>query len=155
MHYIGKSKISPLYSKRRVIYPQIRLPQRYNDVIGETAHIFETEYEGKRAFFILTIELDERESKFFKLGKKVLKPEHKVLKPNPENEVEYRLSALESKIDELIELNSQNNELLEAKKPKKDGLEEIRTPDLRRVKASPLLALVRDLKAKLQKMMPV
>ncbi len=79
MQFIGKSKISPLYSKGGIIYPQIRLPQQYNDIIGEIAHIFETEYDGKRAFFILTRELEEKESKFFKRGNTVLKPEHKVL----------------------------------------------------------------------------
>ncbi len=119
MHYIGKSKISPLYSKGRIIYPQIRLPQRYNDVIGETAHIFETKHDGKRAFFILTREVEERESKFFKRENKVLKPEHKFLKPISEDSIESRLSALESKIDEILKLIFSNQNLIEVEKEKK------------------------------------
>ena len=113
MDYIGKSKISPLYSKGRVIYPQIRLPQRYNDIIGETAHIFETEYGGKRAFFILTRELGEKESKYFKRGNKVLKTNAKVLKPQAEISIESRLSALESSIDVVYtKIDELNNFLL-------------------------------------------
>ena len=119
MHYIGKSKISPLYSKGRIIYPQIRLPQRYNDVIGETAHIFETEHNGEQAFLIVVGKDDKIEPAATEIGQKVLKPDLKVLKPDSGIGVESRLSALESKIDKLIELNFQNNELIEAKSPKK------------------------------------
>ncbi len=135
MHYIGTSKISPLYSKGSIIYPQIRLPQRYNDVIGKNAQIFETEYNGKRAFFIVTEESEKTKNSVFKFVDKVLKPDVEVLKPHPEKEVESRLSAFESKIDKLIELNFQNNELIKSKSSKKDGLGRIRTGDLRRVKA--------------------
>jgi len=144
MRYIGKSKIGPLYSKGSIIYPQIRLPQRFSDIIGEVAHIFETKYDGKRAFFILTGELDERESKFFKLGKKVLKPKQKVLKPYNGNEVGSRLSALESKIDELNKFFLKNNDNNPLRREKNNGLGAIRTPDLRRVKATSLLVLFRD-----------
>jgi hypothetical protein len=98
MHYIGKSKISPLYSKGRIIYPQIRLPQRYNDVIGGTAHIFETEHNGEQAFLIVMGKDDKIEPAAIEMEQKVLKPSLKVLKPNPEIEVESRLSALESSI---------------------------------------------------------
>ena len=91
-------------------------------------------YDGKRAFFILTRELDERENKFFKQGNIVLKPDFKVLKLYNENDVESRLSTLESKIDEILEFLFKNRYLSIAKSPKNNGLGAIRTPDLRRVK---------------------
>ena len=119
MRYIGKSKIGPLYPKGSIIYPQIRLPQRYNDIIGEVAHIFETEYDGKRAFFILTTELEEIESKFFKRGNKVLKPEQKVLKPMLENSSESRLSTLESSSNEIKNLLFENNRIFTPNQQKK------------------------------------
>jgi len=65
-------------------------------------------YDGKRAFFILTRGLDERENKFFKQGNIVLKPDFKVLKLYNENDVESRLSTLESKIDEILEFLFKN-----------------------------------------------
>ena len=139
MHYRGKSKISTLYSKPDVSYPLIRLPQQYKRLIGETTQLFITNHEGKKGFFIL---LEEAEN------------EGKVVKQNLETSIESRLSALkssievlESKIDKLIELNFQNNELLEAKSSKKDGLDRIRTGDLRRVKTTLLLAMVKNFKA--------
>jgi hypothetical protein len=106
MHYIGKSKISPLYSKGSIIYPQIRFPQRYNDVIGETAHIYETEYGGKRASFIEIGEDERKET--FELKADVLKPDFEVLKPYNETISESRLSALESNIEDIKQLLSQN-----------------------------------------------
>ena len=53
MKFIGKSKISPLYSKGKIIYPQIRLPQGYKDIIGEAAYIFELEQNDKKVFLVV------------------------------------------------------------------------------------------------------
>jgi len=39
-----------------------------------------------------------------RLTLEVAQPNAKVVQPNPENEFQYRLSALESKIDKLIDL---------------------------------------------------
>ena len=139
MKYIGKSKISTLHSKPGVSYPLIRLPQQYKHLIGETAQLFLTNQEGKKGFFIV---LEESELK------------GKVVKQSLETNLESHLSALESsiealksKIDKLIELNFQNNELIEAVSTKKDGLDRIRTGDLRRVKAMSLLDMIRNFKA--------
>ena len=118
MYYIGKSKISPLYSKGSIIYPQIRLPQRYKDIIGEDAHIFETEYSGKRAFFIITAELGDRENKLFEHVDKVLKTDEKVLKLHSEKEVESRLSTLESNIEDIKQLIFQNNSIFNSQSSK-------------------------------------
>ncbi len=84
-----------------------------------------------------------------------MQPDLKVGQPKTKPNIESRLSALESKIDKLIELNFQNNEPTNNKSPKEDGLGRIQTGDLRRVKAMPLLAPVRSFKSKPQKMMPV
>jgi hypothetical protein len=54
MQHIGKSKIGSLSARKGVKYPQLRLPQQCADVIGDTAEIFETESDGKRAFLIVT-----------------------------------------------------------------------------------------------------
>jgi len=54
MQLIGKSKIGSLSARKGVSYPQLRLPQQCADVIGDTADIFETESDGKRAFLIVT-----------------------------------------------------------------------------------------------------
>ena len=121
MRYIGKSKISTLHSKPDVSYPLIRLPQHYKHVIGETAQIFLTDYEGKKGFLILLEETEKR---------------GKVVKQSLETSLESRLTALESKIQELKDYILQNNELIEVEKEKNNGLDRIRTGDLRRVKAT-------------------
>ena len=53
MQHIGKSKIGSLSARKGVRYPQLRLPQQCSDLIGDTADIFETERDGKRAFLIV------------------------------------------------------------------------------------------------------
>jgi hypothetical protein len=54
MRFVGKSKIGRLSAKTDKIYPQIRLPPKLADTIGEIADVFETERNGKRAFLIVT-----------------------------------------------------------------------------------------------------
>ena len=136
MHYIGKSKIGPLYSKGRIIYPQIRLPQRYKDIIGETANIFEIEHDDNKAFLIIGGKDEKSKSVALEIEDKVLKPDLKVLKPLPENDIESRLSDLESKIEALNRLILKNYVDNPIERRKNSGLGAIRTPDLRRVKAT-------------------
>jgi len=97
MRYIGKSKISTLHSKPDISYPLIRLPQLYKHLIGETAQIFMTDYEGKSGFLIL---LEEREN------------DSKVVKQSLETNLESRLSALESNINDIKNLLFQNLNIL-------------------------------------------
>ncbi|MGZ4865189.1 MAG: hypothetical protein ACXV5H_11430 [Halobacteriota archaeon] len=52
MQHIGTSKIGKL-SAKGIIYPQLRLPSEYSDVIGKIADIIETEHGGKRAFLVV------------------------------------------------------------------------------------------------------
>ena len=102
MEPIGKSKIGKLSAKGND-YPQLRLPQRYVNTVGEVADVFETEHEGKQAFLIVTEHGVPKDDT-------VLKPSEEVLKPVEETEAESRLSALESQIAELktLLLTTQN-----------------------------------------------
>jgi hypothetical protein len=50
---VGKSKVSKLIPKKGVVYPFVRLPQEYEDLVGDTVVIYETEHEGKRAFLLV------------------------------------------------------------------------------------------------------
>ena len=103
MQFIGKSKISTLHSKPDVSYPLIRLPQQYKHLIGETAQLFITNHEGKKGFFIL---LEETEDK------------GKVVKQSLETNLESRLSALESSIKEIKNLLFQNESILNSQSTK-------------------------------------
>ena len=94
MQFIGKSKISTLHSKPDISYPLIRLPQQYKHLIGETAQLFITNHEGKKGFFILVEETEDK---------------GKVVKQSLETNLESCISALESSIDEMKELIFQNN----------------------------------------------
>ena len=74
MKRIGVTKIGKLTPKPHLTYPLIRLPPEYGEVIGKKAQIFETEYEGNRAFLIVVseevIKLDI-EKRIFELEKQV------------------------------------------------------------------------------------
>ena len=102
MQLIGKSKIGKL-SAKGIDYPQLRLPKLYHDAVGKTACIYETEHEGGQAFLIVTEKSVPQENT-------VLKPSEKVLKQQPHESLDKRLSALESQIAELktLLLTTQN-----------------------------------------------
>jgi hypothetical protein len=125
MQFIGKSKISKLRPQAHTVYPLIRLPQQCADVIGETAHIFQTEHEGEKAFLILLKNKETAKSKIIK----------EFIKSKPEIELKSHLITFESKIDEVLELLFKNRDLMNNHIPKNNGLDRIRTGDLRRVKA--------------------
>ena len=93
MEPIGKSKIGRL-SAKGFIYPQLRLPQQYANIIGEIADVFEIEHQGKQAFPIVTERAMLKEDT-------VLKPSEEVLKPVEKTAAESFLSALESEISDL------------------------------------------------------
>jgi hypothetical protein len=109
MEPIGKSKIGKLSAKGND-YPQLRLPQRYVDTVGEVADVFETEHEGKQAFLIVTEHGVPKEDT-------VLKPSEEVLKPVEETEAESRLSAIESQIAELKSLLLENQKSKSSPEP--------------------------------------
>jgi uncharacterized small protein (DUF1192 family) len=72
------------------------------NVIGETAHAYATEHEGKKAFLFV---LEERQAlEGDNAASQVLQLDEKVLQLLGENSIEARLSALESQIEELKSL---------------------------------------------------
>jgi hypothetical protein len=91
LEYIGTSKIGKLSAKIDVIYPQLRLPRKYCDVIGQNVRIFQTVQNGQLAFLIIT-EQNATNEQVLKLGAKVVKPLE-------EYSAEARLSKLESQIE--------------------------------------------------------
>ena len=62
---------------------------------------------------------DRVEPTIFEIGDKVSKPERKVLKPNCENDVESRLSSLESSISEIRSMLFKNSSISQANQQKK------------------------------------
>ena len=100
--------------KPEITYPLIRLPQSEVDLAGEVAHIFKTEYNGKPVY---VISLDEE-----------LNCELKVTQPETKSDLELRVEVLENQLNKYLEL--------ENKEEKRSGPAEIRTQDLRRVKAT-------------------
>ncbi len=108
MRYIGKSKISKLRPQPNTGYPLIRLPQQCAEVIGETAHIFQMEHEGEKAFLIL---LKSNET----TKRKVIK---EFIKSKPEIDLKSHLITVESKIDEILTFLFNNQDLMDDKSPK-------------------------------------
>jgi hypothetical protein len=88
MHYIGKSKISKFSSKPNIFYPQIRMPQQCADIIGETAHIFESQLEDQKVFIIALGDKNlertgvQQKSKVLQLSSKVVKQHPKIDGPS-------------------------------------------------------------------------
>jgi hypothetical protein len=110
MKLLGKSKVIKHKAKPDITYPLIRLPQSEVNFAGETAYVFKTEYNGKPVY---VISLDEE-----------FNGELKVVQTESKSDLELRIEALEK-------------EVFKASKSKNDsGPAEIRTQDLRRVKAT-------------------
>jgi len=135
MDCIGRSKVGKVNPNPCSSYPLIRLPQQYNDFVGKTAHIFTTKHQGQQVLLILFGSEEET-------APNIIQSLYNFIQPIDETNLESRLKVLESsiearksKIDKLIKLNFQNNELTESKSSKNDGIDRIRTGDLRRVKA--------------------
>ncbi len=53
MRRVAVTKVSKQKSKPAFEYPYIRLPREYVPIVGEPATIFETEFEGRRAFLVV------------------------------------------------------------------------------------------------------
>ena len=135
MHYIGGSKVGKVNPNPRSSYPLIRLPQQYSGFIGKTAHIFKTEHQDQQALFILLESGEPTASNIIQSVYNFIQSETEISVESPLSALESSIEVLDSKIDKLIELNFQNNELSNNKSLKNDGLDRIRTGDLRRVKA--------------------
>src|SRR5512145_2350642 len=110
MKLLGKSKLTKLRAKPERSYTLIRLPQSELDHVGETAHIFKTEYNGKPMYVIsLDEEFDGKIS---------------VVQPEIKSDLEARVEALEKEVYKTSKSEKKDKEL--------SGPAEIRTQDPRR-----------------------
>jgi hypothetical protein len=116
MHYLGKSKVTKLNAKAGVVYPLIRLPKTCADEIGKVAEIFEAEHNNRRALLITFNDRDGR-SEVIQPESKVIQLLPKVIQPDGLNNVESRLSALESQIAELKSLLLENQKSKSSPEP--------------------------------------
>ncbi len=114
MKILGKSKITKQQAKSEISYPLIRLPQSEINVAGETAYVFKTEYNGKPLYLI---SLDEE-----------FNGELKVVQPESKSDLDSRIEALEKEVYKASKSENENKN--------QSGPAEIRTQDLRRVKAT-------------------
>ncbi len=96
MQLIGKSKIGKQHSKPTITYPIIRLPFRCSEAIGTSVQIYKSEHAGQTVFVIIP---DNEKSGSLK--QEVAQPNVEVAQPVAENDTESRLSALESKINDI------------------------------------------------------
>ncbi len=84
MQLLCKHKISLHSATASHSYPVIRLPREFAPLAGETAHICQTEWDGKLAF-VITVD----------------KPVGKIFANEGGSQLEARLAALEKEISEL------------------------------------------------------
>lgn len=73
-----KSKVTALKASKTRVYPSIRLPREYSEVIGSNAEIIPTSHEGKQAFLVVV--------------------DHDSLNSEPPNTLEARLEAVEKQL---------------------------------------------------------
>ncbi len=107
MQYVGKSKVTKLNAKAGVVYPLIRLPKTFADEIGSVAEIFETMQDNSRALLV-TFNDGAGPSEVIQPDSRVIQLLPKVIQPDSLNNIESRLSALESQIAELKSLLLEN-----------------------------------------------
>ena len=103
-----KSKVTALKASKTRIYPSIRLPREYDEIIGSSAEITPMVHEGKQAFLVVV----DKES----------------LNSESKSPLESRLEFLEKQLALL-------QESIAIEKKYCGGPDEIRTHDPRRVKA--------------------
>ncbi len=115
MKLLGKSKVITHKAKPEITYSLVRLPKSETEIAGKNVHIFKTDYNGKPVY---VISLDED-----------FDGELQVTQPMYNNTLESRVESLEKQLKLLQESISGKSESL-------SGPGEIRTPDLRRVKAT-------------------
>ncbi|AKB80182.1 hypothetical protein MSHOH_3699 [Methanosarcina horonobensis HB-1 = JCM 15518] len=95
MKHLGKSKLTKLQAKPDISYILIRLPQSELDHVGETGHIFKTEYNGKPVY---VISLDEK-----------FNGELNIIQPDVKSDLEARIEALEKKVNTFLESKNKDD----------------------------------------------
>ena len=116
---VVNQKISKIHLKPNASYPLLRLPQAFNDFIGKTTHIFETDYDGKQAFLVVDKNNDQAKQVSSQVMQPVTQPEAEDTRQYTENSIEARLSALENGIKEIKSFLFQNKSIIELKKENK------------------------------------
>ena len=123
MQFIQQGKVGLLKSRPGYHYPNFRLPRDYQNLIGENYKIFTTSFEGAKAFLLVLPDIPSHTQESFTTNCKI--PDGYILK-NIENSIEEIKGLLGGK-------SERGDERGEAPL---NGLVEIRTRDLRRVKAT-------------------
>ena len=124
MEKIGKTIVGKKIAKSKYEYPMIKLPCSCQDLIGKKVTIFRNETNGAINIVIST---DQNV---------VVQPTTLVAQPLDINE---RISGLENRlksVESVLSSKEVTGTGALSNAPVSDGLEEIRTPDLRRVKAT-------------------
>ena len=86
---IGKFKIIKNAPKPNIVYPLVRLPSSCAHLVGEQAHVFETEINGKTLFIVSTDEDFDEDSI--------------VVQPKREYDIESRLERIERELGITLE----------------------------------------------------
>ncbi len=81
MERVFESKVTALKASKTRIYPTIRLPKEFSEIIGKKTEIYTTSYEGKLAFLVVV--------------------DHESLNKEVKLDLEKRISELEQKYEEL------------------------------------------------------
>ena len=117
MRYVGKSKISKIHPKPNISYPLLRLPQAFNDYVGETTQIFEIDHEGKQAFLVV---LDKNNDQTEQVSSQVMQPvmqlKADVMEQLSANNLENRLSKLENELSAIKKLILRNTDTIDEEK---------------------------------------
>lgn len=126
MELIGKSKISKHKVGEKHTYPLVRFPETHLDLAGDTVHIYETYYKGRRMFLLAPDdgfdgEITQTSGNSAETIVQLLK---NITQSSNNSDLESRVNVIEQKLETILEALKTDN-----------GPEEIRTPDPRRVKA--------------------
>ena len=149
MELIGKSKISKHKINERHTYPLVRLPETHLDLAGNIAHIYETYYKGKKALVITFNEECDGEitqplsntvdiiTQYLKLESRVNVLEEKLKTASLTGTLNVGASEITQSL-EIEEIEPSVEFVVNDSKTvsKEGGPAEIRTQDLRHVKAT-------------------
>lgn len=123
MEYRGKTKITKHAARANYVYPRVRLPEQYAELIGETTYIFEDTYNGKKVF-VLAFDEDFDGEVLDNKTPDVAQLLDLFVQLQSTANVTSQISVLEQKVETILEALKDVG-----------GPDEIRTHDPRRVKA--------------------
>ncbi len=126
MEAIGKAKVSKHKINERHTYPLIRLPETHLDLAGDTVHMYEGQYKGRRVFVLYPDEDFDGEvtQPLRNSNESIVQLLKNITQSTDNSELESRVNVLEQKLESILEALELSG-----------GPDEIRTHDPRRVKA--------------------